>query len=55
MSSKVTDVFDGLFGPKTLCVIYFWKSQSMMMAVVIFDFKQEGEEDLDVLQGDRCF
>ena len=46
MSSKVTDVLEGLFGPKTLCIIYFWKplvkSRSMMMVVVIFDFNQEG-------------
>ena len=25
MSSKVTDVLDGLFGSKTLHIIYFWK------------------------------
>ena len=58
MSSKVKDVLEGLFGPKTLCIRYFWKplvkSRSMMMVVVIFDFNQEGQEDLDVLQGDRC-
>ena len=46
MSSKVKDVLEGLFGPKTLCIIYFWKplvkSRSMMMVVVIFDFNQEG-------------
>ena len=54
MSSKVADVLDGLFDLKTLC-IYFWKPlvkySSMMMALVIFDSNQE---DLDVLQGDRC-
>ena len=58
MSFKVTDVLDELLGPKTLCIIYFRKplvkSWSMMMTLVIFDSNQEGEEDLDVLQGGRC-
>ena len=58
MSSKVTDVLEGLFDTKTLCIIYFWKplvkSSSMMMTLDIFDFNQGGQEDLDVLQGDRC-
>ena len=46
MSSKVTDVLDGLFGSKTLHIIYFWKplvkSKSMMMTLVIFDSNQDG-------------
>ena len=46
MSSKVTDVFDGLFGPKTLCTIYFQKAlvkfMPKMMTLVIFDSNQEG-------------
>ena len=45
MSSKVTDVLDGLFGPKTQRIIYFWKplvkSMLMMMTLVIFDSNQE--------------
>ena len=52
MSSKVTDVLEGLFGPKTLCIIYFWKplvkSRSMMMTLVIFESYQEDLENLDV-------
>ena len=58
MSSKMTNVLEGLFGPKTICLIYFWKplvkSRSMMMTPVIFDSNQGGYDDLDVLQGDRC-
>ena len=46
MSSKVTDVLDGLFGAKTLCIIYFWKplvkSRSMMMTLVIVDSNKKG-------------
>ena len=57
-SSKVINVPDGLFGSKTLSVIYFWnpqiKSRSMRITIVIFDSNQEGEEDFDVLQGDGC-
>ena len=57
-SSKVKEVLDGLFCSKTLCIIYFRKSQvksgSMIMTMVIFDFNQEDLEDLDVLQDDGC-
>ena len=46
MSSKMTNVLEGLFGPKTICLIYFWKplvkSRSMMMTPVIFDSNQGG-------------
>ena len=44
MFPKVIDVLDGLFGPKTLSTIYFWKplvkSRSIIMTLVIFDFNQ---------------
>ena len=58
MSSKVMDVPDGLFGSKTLSVIYFWnpqiKSRSIRITAVIFDSNQEGYKDIDVLQDDGC-
>ena len=58
MSFKMTNVLDGLFGPKTLCTIYFWKalvkSMPKMITLVFFDSNQEGQEYLDVLQDDKC-